>query len=42
MVEKEKGKEPTPVIRLPYPQRPKKKDNREKNFEKLLVMFKKL
>lgn len=42
MVEKEKSKEPKPTIKLSYPDRNKKKDQHENNFEKLLEMFKKL
>lgn len=41
VVGKEK-KKPKLVIRLPYPQREKKKDQNENNFEKFLEMFKKL
>lgn len=42
MVEKEKPKESKPTIKLSYPNRNKKKDQHEKNFEKFLEMFKKL
>ncbi|XP_050889522.1 uncharacterized protein LOC127094786 [Lathyrus oleraceus] len=41
-VVKEKVIEPKPVIKLPFPTRNKKKGLHEKNFEKLLELFKKL
>src|SRR3954471_19877889 len=41
-VTKEKVLTPTPEIKLPYPQRSKKKGQQEKNFEKFLELFKKL
>ena len=42
VVEKEKPKDSTPKVILPYPARAKKKDANEKNFEKFLELFKKL
>ena len=43
VVEEDKQKDPKPTIRLPYPQRTKKKMKKnEKNSEKFLEIFKKL
>ncbi|XP_050897590.1 uncharacterized protein LOC127104453 [Lathyrus oleraceus] len=40
-MEEDKQKDPKPTIRLPYPQRTKKKKKNEKIFEKFLEIFKK-
>ncbi|XP_050875681.1 uncharacterized protein LOC127079327 [Lathyrus oleraceus] len=40
--EEKNKKDAKPVIKLPYPQRVTKKDSKEKDFEKLFTMFKKL